>query len=321
MRKTTLLFAITTSLSMLPSLASAANSVNSSCVTPKASGYDQIGCLHDGLAGVIKTIKTKAGPVEKVGYIDKKGKLVIPMVYDVEYTGDGGEESTFYDFSEGLALVKKNDSFGFIDTQGNVVIPLKYWSAKSFTEGLAPVSISYTENNESKWGAIDKNGKIIIPFEYEDLDNFKGGLATAREYNNEEYGKAGVINKKNETVIPFAYDEVGELSEGLLAASKDSKWGYIDISNNVVIPFTAKYHHANAFSNGLAAVFGSQADSDYTFGYIDKKGKLVIPIKHQLPYMTSLDEANFKNGIATVYDINESKFCINLKGAKVKCPK
>ncbi len=32
-------------------------------------------------------------------------------------------------------------------------------------------------------------------------------------------------------------------------------------------------------------------------------------------------EANFKNGIATVYDINESKFCINLKGAKVKCPK
>jgi len=46
------------------------------------------------------------------GFIDKTGKLVIPLVYD-----------WVWDFSEGLAVVVQNGKCGFIDKTGEVVIP------------------------------------------------------------------------------------------------------------------------------------------------------------------------------------------------------
>lgn len=56
------------------------------------------------------------------------GTLVIPFEYD-----DAG------DFSEGLACVKKDDKWGFIDTSGTLVIPCEYDAAGDFSEGLASV--------------------------------------------------------------------------------------------------------------------------------------------------------------------------------------
>lgn len=54
-----------------------------------------------------------------------------------------------YPFSEGLAAVKKNDKFGFINTQGELVIPCQYQYAGSFKEGLACVVKDEEDNNIS----------------------------------------------------------------------------------------------------------------------------------------------------------------------------
>ncbi|WP_220089269.1 WG repeat-containing protein [Moraxella ovis] len=44
------------------------------CEKPKVTGYDDVGCLHGGLAKVEQN--------EKYGFIDKTGKVVIPVQYD-----------------------------------------------------------------------------------------------------------------------------------------------------------------------------------------------------------------------------------------------
>ena len=50
------------------------------------------------------------------GYIDKKGKEVIPCQF-----------TKAFDFSEGLAAVSNEENlFGFIDTNGELKIPFKY---------------------------------------------------------------------------------------------------------------------------------------------------------------------------------------------------
>ncbi|WP_435932419.1 WG repeat-containing protein [Moraxella bovoculi] len=67
-------------------------------------GYDYVRCLKDGLAIAKKN--------NKYGYVDKTGKVVVPIQYD---------ETWF--FSEGLAGVKQNGKWGFIDKTGEVVIP------------------------------------------------------------------------------------------------------------------------------------------------------------------------------------------------------
>ena len=83
----------------------------------------------------------------------KKGKFILPLEYSNKSTlGDA------YTFHEGLALVMKNDSCGFINTKGEIVIPLQYQSGFYFEDGLCPVQ------KNGVWGYIDHSGNVKIPF-------------------------------------------------------------------------------------------------------------------------------------------------------------
>jgi hypothetical protein len=101
----------------------------------------------------------------KHGFIDTTGKLVIPFLYE-----DAGY------FGNGLAPVKKNGNFGFIDRKGTLAIPYKYDDAKSFYNGRAAVKLdtynSTTAEEVGKWGFIDTTGKLIIPYKYAVVGNF-----------------------------------------------------------------------------------------------------------------------------------------------------
>ena len=55
-------------------------------------------------------------------------------------------------FSDGLAGVKLNDKWGFIDKSNTLVIPCKYDVVRSFSDGRAQVKF-YGE-----WGTVDKSG-------------------------------------------------------------------------------------------------------------------------------------------------------------------
>src|ERR1700754_5160623 len=64
----------------------------------------------------------------KIGYIDKEGKVILPAIYL-----NGGE------FSEGLAPVRQKGRYGFIDGTGRFVISQKFDWAEPFVNGLAMV--------------------------------------------------------------------------------------------------------------------------------------------------------------------------------------
>ena len=68
----------------------------------------------------------------------------MPLIYDEAMT-----------FSEGMAAVKQDGKWGFLDSTGKLVVPLKYTDAMSFHNNLAIVS------NGSSYGFIDKTGKEI----------------------------------------------------------------------------------------------------------------------------------------------------------------
>lgn len=289
------------------------------CVVPDVEGYDKVGCLRDGLAGVIKQSNDEYDKTNRVGYIDKDGQLIIPFEFDAIVAGEGGESLEFNDFSEGLAAVSKNDKYGFIDTKGKVVIELKYEWASSFSDGLTIVSV------EGLYGAIDTQGKTVIPFEYQALADFHDGFATAARppKDPEDYeSKYGMINKQNEVVIPFMYESMGNLSESLIAVKKDGKWGYVDTKNKAIIPINLAYETVSDFSDGLSAVFNYEENSDnLKYGYIDKTGKLVIPMQFIKAYWDDSEGLiDFNNGIAVVNDKEGRTFCIDKKGKETQCP-
>jgi len=101
------------------------------------------------------------------------------------------------EFKDGLAKVKLNNKYGFINKTGKEITPIKYNYAHDFSDGLAQVKL------DSKYGYIDKTGKEVIPIKYDDVRDFYDGLAKVKLNN-----KWGLIDKTGKEVIPVKYDGV-----------------------------------------------------------------------------------------------------------------
>ncbi len=178
-------------------------------------------------------------------------------------------------FSGGLAAVKNNGKFGYIDKNGRTVIDFGFDIAHPFADGYARVK------KAGKYAFIDKKGTFITEFEYDDAGDFSLGLAWVKKN-----GKYGFIDTRGEIKIPIAFDYAGNFSQGLAAVATGSKYGYIDAAGNFVIPATFDY--AADFSEDLA-----QVDVGVKSGFINKQGQIVIPCIYD-------DAENFSCGKAVV---------------------
>ena len=189
-------------------------------------------------------------------------------------------ETRFLDigpFSEGLAAVHCDSlKWGFIDKTLKVVIPPQFFYAVgNFHEGLAKVNIG------EKWGFIDKKGKIVIPVQFHHIYDFHEGLAKVKIDE-----KWGFIDEKGKIVIPVQFHHINDFHEGLAAVKIDKKWGFIDETGKIVIP--VQFYAVGNFHEELAAV-----RLDEKWGFINKTGKIVIKPKF-------FEADDFKNGKAKV---------------------
>lgn len=228
--------------------------------------YVSVGRFSEGLATVGKG---DADGNMKYGYIDKTGKVVIPLEYD--------EASAF---SEGLACVMKVDAdgnrkYGYIDKTGNVVIPMKYWLADSFSEGLAEVK----ESESSPYQYIDKKGSVVFTLSSEYLHggSFSEGLAVAslKKGGNVYIGYNGA-----EEISAREYGGAGDFSDGLALVTKNDadgnyKHGYIDTMGKLVIPLEYEGSINLDFHDGLAMAYKRDADSNFL---INKTGAEVLDV-------------------------------------------
>jgi hypothetical protein len=133
-------------------------------------------------------------------------------------------------FSEGYAgvgkLIKKKELTGFINVNGEVILPFEYETTISkFSNGLAIVI------KKSKCGAIDKNGTWIIPPDYYFLSDFSDGLTFFRKTAKSKIGfidTQGVerIGERFITVLPFV--------NGVAKVKDDNGWVYINKEGTVI---------------------------------------------------------------------------------------
>ena len=86
----------------------------------------------------------------KYGVINNKGEILVDFKYD-----------NIEEFNEGMAPVKKDIYWGYIDVNGNEVINCQYIIAQEFSEGLAFVCKEYTSETKLAY-YIDKNNKKVL---------------------------------------------------------------------------------------------------------------------------------------------------------------
>jgi len=222
-------------------------------------------CPHDGRGEEPQATATKLFPFHEGGKDGKWG-----------YINRNGEvvvppRFTYAkDFSDGLARFVDGTSRGFLDTQGKVAFMLEgelkdvYWVWR-FSEGLAEFS------KKDKCGFIDRKGKIMVPAEYDKSDSFSDGLAGVN------------IGAKPDNTPPRPTLKVG------------GKWGFIDKTGALAIPI--QFEYVDRFSDGLALVrIGDK------FVYIDKTGKTKITLEYEQddPMRWIGSAAPFSEGLARI---------------------
>ena len=183
---------------------------------------------------------------------------------------EGAQIECERDFQEGMATISLCNiddleiQYGYIDSQGNIVVPCIYSEAGTFNDGIArvrigpdfPVASVDQRMLPDRYGYIDKSGEIVIPLRYDDLGDFHEGLAAAAIK-----GKWGFINRVGELVIPFEYDDAKFLV-------KD--WRRSSVKRN------GEFH--NGFAKVSINVGGGLFDS--IDGFINSKGEEVIPCQY-----------------------------------------
>lgn len=89
------------------------------------------------------------------GYVNEQGDEQIPVEYE-----------HLFSFENGIAIAKRDGSYGAIDLNNNTVIPfdLPYEDVRGFRNGRAAV-----KNHQGKWGMIDTSGKEIVPCTHEHI--------------------------------------------------------------------------------------------------------------------------------------------------------
>ena len=229
-------------------------------------------------------------PIEvngKHGYIDRCGNVVVRHEFD-----------DCFIFSEGYGCVKKGNAWGFINSNGDMVIEPRFTRFSYFKEGLAKVNLFGSYAIEHNY--INKNGNTVISLISMHSSSFSEGLASVKVYDF----KYGCIDKKGVIVIEPVSDKEIVFSEGLAAASTNGSYGYIDKRGKFIIP--TQYEEASGFSEGLASV--KKWDNKMWF-YIDKIGRDV--------FETAFDRAEpFCEGLAFI-SIGKKSWFIDRTGRTV----
>ena len=271
----------------------------------------------------------------KWGCLDNKGRIVIPCIYDkcFSFRNEGVAEVKkdnkilvinkvnhvfrnivgFYKdwecqynhyltyFQEGLGKVCEGGKYGFVNLEGEIVIPYKYENVGEFNNGLAKAK------KADSWGFIDIIGQPISDFIYYDAKDFKYGhaIVAIQKYNEKgEYLLKGVINNNGKEVIPCQYSDIilypnyiivksqnkygafnysglqiaqcvyenfiHSLSDNYLIVSYNKKNGLIDLKGGIILPY--EYEEIRSESSGLFIV-----KKDGKYGVVDIENNMIIP--------------------------------------------
>jgi hypothetical protein len=236
--------------------------------------------FSDGLA------KVKDNSEEKFGFIDEKGKYVIPAKYvsatdfsdgiapvteedqKITLINKEGTIITTLDsietcrkFQNNYAAVQVNGKWGFINTNGEIVIKPQYLSCGDFNEGLAFAKI---DSSETLFGFIDEKGNWAIKPTYSGASDFYNGIAKV-----EQKELWGYIDKEGNIIVNPQFDWATDFNDQYATVKLGEKWGYIDNSGKYVI--NPQFDWAGNFSGDLA-----QVEMEKKHGYINRKGEYVV---------------------------------------------
>ena len=281
----------------------------------------------------------------KVGVVDKAGKLLIkPEYLDVfipnpskpvficytndtdtyKFLNEKGEElykdyenvtalqtsELNLDFEKNVLRFKKDDKYGLIDYDGNIVVSASYDELTSLKN--RPGEILAKKND--KVGVLDSNGQVKIELKYDSI--------IGDEYFTEKdgYTKAGYIigtkgkngftygyfNNFAEKVLEGDFESISRIlkydeDDDYLIVMKKKKKGVYKNSKKIIEQNYQNINYADS-----SKIFVVKRNSNY--GIFSTSGKEILPVKYKA-YNLAGDYISVENenGQKEIYDVNGNK--------------
>lgn len=238
----------------------------------------------------------------KYGFIDHKGKIIIPAKY--AFAGQ---------FHDGLAIILKNEKYGFIDKEGKEIIPCQYDNVFDFSQGRAIVE------KEGKLGVIDVTGNFVFPLKFDDIGPFYQGLSYAQKGEQYQY-----YTLDGTLAFSASFDEAFSFKNGIAKVKMAAKEGFINEKGQFIVAvkqgdirhfsqhiFVHEYRDSACFiylhdtlqTSSCFSRIGVLHENraivvrGHEYGYVDSTGTIVIPITHDI-FSNYFQFAAFKNGFA-----------------------
>lgn len=281
---------------------------------------------------------------DKVGVIDKKGKLLIePKYLDVFIPNPSKDVFICYENSEKFKILnssgkelfkeyddvtalqtselnldfekkflrfKKDDKYGLIDYDGNVIVSANYDELTSLKNKPGEI----LAKKKDKVGVLNSNGEIKIEIKYDSI--------IGDEYYNDEtgYSKTGYIvgNKENSGFLYGYLNNYGEKVLNIKFESISRVLKYNDDNNSYLIVMSngkkgvyknskkiieQKYQNINYADS--SEIFIVKRNSNY--GVYNLNGKEILPVKYKA-YSLAGDYISVENDeLKELYDVNGNK--------------
>lgn len=161
---------------------------------------------------------------------------------------------------QGLFGASIKGKYGYVDYNGQVVIPPQYEEVRAFSEGLAAVRLGHT------WGYTNLNGELSIVNQFDDAGDFYRGLAIVRKG-----GKSNLINREGTELLDTYYDRISLTDDNYYLTEDNGKYGIVSPMGEEITP--PKYEEIRREEHDRILV---RANGRY--GVIKENGDISLPL-------------------------------------------
>ena len=202
------------------------------------------------------------------------------------------------DFHNGLAYVRINGKYGYIDKTGKFVIKPQYSYAQRFSEGFAMVCKEI--DKKYNCGLINTKGETIIDLKYVYGSSKKSSYSKISDI---EDGLVMVKNKDEQAVfdtngkqLTSFMKDISLAGDGFVSVWTDDSCTIVNPKNNMKSITNEKFSLSTGCKNGICNVckYTDNESKDMICGVIDYKGNVVINYSHDTFFMFN------KHGVASV---------------------
>lgn len=168
--------------------------------------FKEANSFNEGVARIGKDF----GSIKKYGYINKKGKVIIPIEYEyLDKEFSNGLCSASIDWNKGM---EEYGNIGFINLGGGWVIPPVYYAVREYSSKVA--SVRYVKGlmgpGNPYWKLIDNHGNDVHVFDEKIMvvSDFSNGMARYKVYNENNFSKYGFFDEAGNLLSEPIFDQI-----------------------------------------------------------------------------------------------------------------